>query len=71
MPIVKCAAIECKHNKNSVCTAKKISLSHGLMHTVRQGRQHVWRCGRYELSDEAKRAQELLAKITGELLEGN
>ena len=65
MPVVKCAAIECKYNKNSVCTAKKISLSSGRVHTVWNGVEDVWRCGAFEMSLDAKRVRELLAEIMG------
>lgn len=65
MPVVKCAAIECKYNKNSVCKAEKISLSSGRVHTVWNGVEDVWRCRRFELSEDAKRVKELLAKIIG------
>ena len=67
MPIVYCAAIECKHHDdNNRCRAKTINLSEALLHTVWNGVQQVWKCKQFELSDEAKRIRAELEKYTME-----
>lgn len=65
MPTVYCAAIECKHNKDNKCKAKSICLSEGLVHTVWNGVEQIWRCKEFEMSEDAKRMQEELAQIMG------
>lgn len=60
MSKVICAAVECKYNKNSICKAKEINLSAGNIATVHEGRQDIWRCKMYELSDFSKEVRKLL-----------
>ena len=60
MSKVICAAVECKYNKNSICKAKEINLSAGNIATVHEGRQDVWRCKMYELSDFSKEIRKLV-----------
>lgn len=62
MAKVVCAACECKYNDNSICVAKEINLSQGNIMTVREGRQDVWWCRMFEMSDFAKEIDELLKK---------
>ena len=59
---VVCAAIECKYNEDNVCTKEEINLSSGNIATVHQGRQDVWWCRMFELSDFAKKINELVRK---------
>ena len=63
MTKVVCAAIECKHQKNGICTKKEINLSQGNIATVYEGRQDVWRCRMFELSDFSREIQEMLRKV--------
>lgn len=60
MSKVICAAVECKYNKNSICKAKEINLSAGNIATVHEGRQDIWRCKMYELSEFSKKVIEFL-----------
>lgn len=65
MAIVNCAAIECKHNKYTVCGAERIDLNESRVHTVHNGVEQFWRCKQFELSDEAKQIQAEYAKFLG------
>jgi hypothetical protein len=60
MSKVICAAVECKYNKNSICKAKQINLTAGNIATVHEGRQDMWRCKMYELSEFAKKVDKFL-----------
>lgn len=62
MAKVICAACECKHNDKGICVAKEINLSQGNINTVWEGRQDVWWCKMFEMSDFAKEIDELLKK---------
>lgn len=63
MSKVICAAIECKHNKNGVCKKKELNFAAGNIATVHEGRQDVWWCRMYELSDFAKEIKEMLKGV--------
>lgn len=63
MSKVVCACIECKHNKNGICKKKEINLANGNIATVYEGRQNVWWCRMFELSDFAKEINEMLRKV--------
>lgn len=63
MSKVICAAVECKYNKNAICKKREINLAAGNISTVHEGRQDVWRCKMYELSDFAKEIREKLKKV--------
>lgn len=54
MTKVWCAETTCKHNKDNLCSAKKINLSAGQIHTVHEGCRQLWTCRTYEMSYEAK-----------------
>ena len=58
MTEIICAAIGCKYNSESMfCTRKEIRLSEHDISTVREGRQHFWKCSGYEdreISEELK-----------------
>lgn len=63
MTKIKCAAIGCKYNSESLyCTRKEIRLSEHDVMTVWDGRQHFWKCSGYEDSDFAKRAKKFFEK---------
>jgi hypothetical protein len=63
MTEVTCAACECKYNDNGICVADEINLSQGNIVTVHEGRQDVWWCKMFEMSDYAKEIHELLKKV--------
>ena len=60
MPKVWCAETTCKHNKDNLCSAKKINLSAGQIHTVHEGCRQLWTCRTYEMSYEAKKLKEVI-----------
>lgn len=64
MTQITCACLDCKFCKeNAQCTAKEIKLSWGNIATVWEGRQDVWWCKSYEMSDEAKATYEEIYKF--------
>lgn len=55
MTEITCACFDCKFcNENAQCTAKEIKLTSGNIATMWEGRQDVWWCKSFELSNEAK-----------------
>ena len=61
MPKVICASLDCKYNgKGYQCTAKKITMSEHFLVTVNEGRQHLWRCKQYEMSEEMKKIEKMM-----------
>ena len=67
MPKIHCAAADCKYNsKNNTCTAKEIYMSDHSIMTMRDGRQHFWRCKQYEESEMSKRFMKDFLKVMEE-----
>ena len=60
MAKVWCAAIECANNKNNRCTAAEINLAEGHIHTVHQGCKQVWECRTYNMSEQAKKIDDVI-----------
>lgn len=59
MPKITCTCFDCKFcNDESKCTAEEIKLKSGNIATVWEGRQDVWWCKSFEMSDEAKAIHE-------------
>ena len=54
MSKVRCAAIDCKHNKGNKCSCKEVSLKEWYINTVHEGRKHLWECKNYEMSESAR-----------------
>ena len=51
-----CATSECKYNDDhNQCTAHEVYLNDLSIMTVWEGRQHLWKCRQFEMSDDAKR----------------
>ena len=65
MATVYCASIECKYHDGNKCTAKKIALSAGSVHTVWNGIEDIWYCKQFELSDKAKCMQAEIKRLIG------
>lgn len=64
MTEIICACFDCKFcNENAQCTAKEIKLTSGNIATVWEGRQDVWWCKSFEMSDEAKVFQQRIKEI--------
>lgn len=50
-----CASADCKWNgDDNYCTAEEVHLNDMSIMTMHDGRQHLWRCKQYEMSDMAK-----------------
>lgn len=55
MVTVVCASADCKWcDEDNYCTAGEIHLNDMSIMTLWEGRQHLWRCKQYEMSDRAK-----------------
>lgn len=64
MTEIICTCFDCKFcNDNAKCTAKEIKLTAGNIATVWEGRQDVWWCKSFEMSDEAKEIIERMGLI--------
>lgn len=64
MTRITCACFDCKHcNQNAECTAEEIKLTQGSIATVWEGRQDVWWCKSFEISEEAKESYERIREI--------
>ncbi len=64
MTNITCACFDCKYcNDNSQCTAKEIKIAFGNIATVWEGRQDVWWCKSFEMSEEAKDIYQRIAEI--------
>ena len=61
MTKILCPCVECTHNSDQVCKAKKIILSMGNIATAHEGRRDIWVCNQYE-------ATELYKKIESEFI---
>lgn len=62
MTEVFCGSIECKHNKDSVCKAKKLSMISSNVMTVHQGRKDFWECNMFEESEEYKIIKQMVGR---------
>lgn len=63
MAKIKCAAIGCKYNSESLfCTRKEIVLSEHDVMTVWEGRQHFWKCSGYEDSEISEKLKNFFKK---------
>lgn len=55
MTKITCACFDCKYcSENAECMAEEIKLTSGNIATVWEGRQDVWWCKSFEMSEEAK-----------------
>jgi hypothetical protein len=64
MTKITCACFDCKYcDDNAQCTAKEIKLTYGNIATVWEGRQDVWWCKFFEMSEEAKDCYKRIADI--------
>lgn len=71
MTKITCACFECKYcNDNAQCTAKEIKITHGNIATVWDGRQDVWWCKSFEMSEEAKKSYQKINSWLKEVLKG-
>lgn len=70
MSKVCCASIDCEYNINSKCTAKKINLSDGHIHTVYQGVKHIHECKTYKKSQYYEELENTLNEFNGALKGG-
>lgn len=66
MTKIICPCDDCIHNgkeeKGYVCQCKEISLIFRNMNTVNEGRQNLWVCKKYEMSEELKELEEHLKR---------
>ena len=64
MSKLTCTRFDCKFcDDNSQCTAKEIELSSGNIATVWAGRQDVWWCESFEISDFSKQIIEQMNNL--------
>lgn len=64
MPKLFCGASDCIYNNNrNRCTAKEVSLNDLSVMTLWEGRQHLWRCKQYEMSEEAKKIEKMMKEV--------
>ena len=70
MTKVWCPSVECVHNKNQRCTEKELKFKYRNMLTVNDGRQDMWVCGSYELSEESQEIMKRLQGLMGEKFNG-
>lgn len=61
--IVWCAEISCEYNHDNMCKAKEINLSSGLVHTVYDGKQNIWKCRNFSESEESRKIREMFEKF--------
>ena len=66
MPKLWCSTLECVHNKNSQCTARRVYFSDGRVHTIHNGYMQYWRCGNYEQSERSKVFESEIKKFFAE-----
>ena len=66
MSKISCASIDCKYNKDTLCTAKVVHLSDSHIWTRYQGFKHIHECKTYKKSVE----YENLEKVFQEILKG-
>ena len=57
---IVCAETECEYFSMDGCTAEKITLTAGHMHTVHEGYRRVWTCRTFMPSPEAKEIFDML-----------
>ena len=66
MPKLKCASWDCVWNDTeNQCRAKEVSLNDLSIMTLWEGRQHLWRCKQYEMSEEAKKIEKVMKEVIG------
>lgn len=71
MTKITCACFDCKHcSPNAECTAKEIKLTFGNIATVWEGRQDVWWCKSFEMSEEAKETYQRINLWLKEIMKG-
>lgn len=58
MTKVYCPCLECVNNKDQRCKAKEVSLTWRSLATVNEGRQEVWVCKQYQVSEEMQVIEE-------------
>ena len=63
MSKVFCASIDCEYNHGNRCTAEKINLSDGHIHTVHQGVKHIHECKTYKKSEYYEELEQLLREF--------
>ncbi|MBQ9589281.1 MAG: hypothetical protein IJR29_03750 [Butyrivibrio sp.] len=64
MTAITCPCVECIHNgKRYKCTAEKINFKYRNMATINEGRVDMWICNQYELTEEAKKIEEMMKNI--------
>ena len=65
--MVVCASADCKWcDEDNYCTAGEIHLNDMSIMTLWEGRQHLWRCKQYEMSDRAKQMLSDFERLCGE-----
>lgn len=66
MTKITCTCFDCKYcNQNAECEAKEIKLTSGNIATLWEGRQDVWWCKSFEMSEEAKKTYKRIREIFG------
>jgi hypothetical protein len=64
MTKITCTCFDCKYcSPTAECEAKEIKLTSGNIATLWEGRQDVWWCKSFEMSEEAKEIIETMKKI--------
>lgn len=64
MPKITCTCFDCKYcDDNAQCTAEEIKLKSGNIATVWEGRQDVWWCKSFEMSDFSKQIREQINNL--------
>ena len=66
MSKVYCASVDCEHNEDNLCKARKIILSDAHIHTVHHGFKHIHECKSYEKSQRYKNLESYLSKYFGQ-----
>jgi hypothetical protein len=68
---ITCACFDCKFcDDNAKCTAKEIKITFGNIATVWEGRQDVWWCKSFEMSEEAKESYQIINSWLKEFMKG-
>ena len=63
---VLCATPECKWcDEDYYCTAEEVHLSSTSIMTVWEGRQELWRCKQFEMSERARAVKEFVGRMIG------
>lgn len=52
MTKVRCAALECKHNNDCICTLREVKLFSRHVHTSHEGLQNFLQCADFAPDDE-------------------